>query len=194
MPRSLFIALQGQRRQPGNFQIKHPAHHGEAMNWYLLIKLLHILAVAISIGGMFARELVRSTALKSEDIKTVASLTHTAVRLDRAMVIPGSNGMILFGIILAIMQGWPIFGFLQGASQNWLLVSNLLLLVIVFLIPGVFLPHNKKVDSLLQKALAEGRVTPELRAELQDKRNIRAHRLEEFIVLVVAALMVLKPF
>ena len=164
------------------------------MNWYLIIKYLHITAVAITIGGMFARQLVRSIAQKSDDIKTITSLTHAAVRMDRAMVIPGSNLMILFGIILAVMQKWPIFGFLQGADRNWLLVSNLLLLVMIVLIPVVFIPHNKKVESLLQAALAEGRVTPELSAALNDRRNILAHRAEEAIVLVVAALMVLKPF
>ena len=164
------------------------------MNWYLIVKFLHIAAVAITIGGMFARQLVRGIAMQSEDIKTVASLTHAAFRMDRAMVIPGSNLMILFGIILAVMQKWPIFGFLQGAAQNWLLVSNLLLLIMIVLIPSIFIPHNKKVESLLQIALAEGRVTPELSMALQDRRNRWAHRVEEAIVLVVAALMVLKPF
>jgi uncharacterized membrane protein len=164
------------------------------MNWYLVVKYLHITAVAITIGGMFARQLVRSIALKSDDIKSVVSLTHAAVRMDRAMVIPGSNLMILMGIILAVMQKWPIFGFLQGTDRNWLLVSNLLLIVMIVLIPGVFIPHNKKVESLLQPALTEGRVTPDLSAALNDRRNILAHRMEEAIVLIVAALMVLKPF
>jgi uncharacterized membrane protein len=164
------------------------------MNWYLVVKYLHITAVAITIGGMFARQLVRGLARKSDEIKTVASLTQAAVRMDRAMVIPASNLMILFGIVLAVIQKWPIFGFLQGADRNWLLVSNLLLIVMIVLIPGVFIPHNKKVESLLQTAQAEGHVTPELSAALNDRRNLLAHRAEEVIVLVVAALMVLKPF
>jgi uncharacterized membrane protein len=164
------------------------------MNLYLVVKYLHITAVAITIGGMFARQLVRGLALKSDDVRTIASLIHAAVRMDRAMVIPGSNLMILLGIILAVMLKWPIFGFLQGASQNWLLVSNLLLIVMIVLIPGFFVPHNKKVESLLRAALAEGRVTPELSAALNDRRIFLAHRVEEAIVLVVAALMVLKPF
>ncbi len=164
------------------------------MNWYLIVKYLHITAVAITIGGMFARQLVRGIARKSDEIRTVTSLTQAAGRMDRAMVIPGSNSMIVFGLILAILQKWPIFGFLQGADRNWLLVSNLLLLVMIFLIPSIFIPHNKKVESLLHTALAEGRVTPELSAALQDRRNILAHYVEEAIVLVVAALMVLKPF
>jgi hypothetical protein len=73
-------------------------------------------------------------------------------------------------------------------------VSNILLIIMLALIPTVFIPHNKKVASLLQTALTEGRVTPELSAALNDKKNRVAHHAEEIIVLVIAALMVLKPF
>ena len=164
------------------------------MNWYLTIKFLHIIAVTITIGGMFARQLVRGFAKKSDDIKVVASLTRVGVRLDRAMVIPWSNIMIVMGIILAVMQKWPVFGFLQGASQNWLLVSNLLLVVMIVLIPSIFIPHNKKVEALLQTALTQGRITSDLSTALNDKVNKLAHYAEEAIVLIVAAFMVLKPF
>lgn len=141
------------------------------MNWYLLVKILHIAAVAITIGGMFARQLVRAHAKGSQDVKLVASLTQVAIRMDRLMVIPWSNVMILMGIILALMEDWPIFGFLQGASQNWLLVSNILLLIMMGLIAAVFVPHNKRVESLLKSALAEGHITQELSAALDDKRD-----------------------
>ena len=164
------------------------------MNWYLVVKYLHIIAVAITIGGMFARQLVRGFAKRSADVKTVASLTPVALRIDRTMVIPWSSIILPLGIILALMQQWPIFGFLQGASRNWLLISNILLIIMLALIPAVFLPHNKKVESLLQTALAEGRVTPDLSAALKDKKNQVAHHAEEIIVLAIAALMVLKPF
>lgn len=164
------------------------------MNWYLSVKFLHILAVAITTGGMFARQIVRGIAKKSDDVKTVASLTQVTLRIDRMMIIPWSSAMLVFGIILAIMLKWPIFGFLQGADKNWLLVSNILLVIMNFLIPGVFLPHNKKVAGLLQTAVSEGRVTLELSAALNDKKNQMAHHAEEIIMVVVAALMVLKPF
>jgi hypothetical protein len=164
------------------------------MNWYLIVKFVHVLAVTITIGGMFARQLVRGIAKKSDDVKTVKSLTDVAIRIDRAMVIPWSNLILLAGIVLAIMQKWPILGFLQGASQNWLLVSNILLIVMIGLIPAVFIPHNKRLESLLQTALAEGRVTPELSAALDDQTNKLAHYAEEIIVLVITALMILKPF
>jgi uncharacterized membrane protein len=164
------------------------------MSWYLIIKFLHILAVTITIGGMFARQLVRGIAKKSDDLNIVSSLTQVATRIDRAMVIPWSNAMLVMGIILAVMLKWPIFGFLQGASQNWLLASNLLLIVMLGLIPGVFIPHNKKVEALLQTALKEGSITQELSAALADKKNRMAHQAEQIIILIITALMVLKPF
>jgi len=164
------------------------------MNWYLVVKFLHILAVAITIGGMFARQVVRAQVKKSDDIKTIVSLTHVAISIDRTMVIPWSNLIMVMGIILAIMQKWPIFGFLQGSSQNWLLVSNILLILMLVLIPAVFIPHNKKVESILQAALAEGSITPRLTAVLNDKKNHWAHHAEVAIILIIASLMVIKPF
>lgn len=164
------------------------------MSWYLIIKFLHILAVTITTGGMFARQLVRGLAKRSDDVKTISSLTQVATRIDRALIIPWSNAILPLGIILAVMAKWPIFGFLQGAPQNWLLVSNILLIIMLALIPVVFIPRNKKVDSLLQTALAGGRVTPELSVALDDQKNKAAHYAEEIIILVITALMVLKPF
>jgi uncharacterized membrane protein len=159
-----------------------------------MVKYVHILAVAITTGGMFARQLVRGIARNSAEVKTVASLSQAAIRIDRTMVIPWSNIILVMGIILAVIQKWPIFGFLQGSSQYWLLVSNVLLIIMLALIPAVFIPHNKKIEALLQTAQAEGRVTPELKAALNDRKNRLAHHAEEIIVLVIAALMVLKPF
>lgn len=164
------------------------------MNWYNAFKFLHIVAVIVMVGGIFARQVVRGIAKKSDDPRVIASLTQVAGRMDRAMVIPGSNMVVVLGIILAFILKWPLFGFLQGASQNWLLISNILLIVAMVMVVTVFLPHNKKVESLLDTALAEGRLTPELSAALDDQTNRWAHCAEEIIVLVIAALMVLKPF
>ena len=102
--------------------------------------------------------------------------------------------MIAMGILLAILQKWPVFGFLQGASKNWLLVSNVLLVIMLILIGAVFAPYNMKVEALLQSAVMQGSVTPELAAALDDRRNNISHLFEEILILAVAALMVLKPF
>jgi uncharacterized membrane protein len=84
--------------------------------------------------------------------------------------------------------------FYRALPQNWLLVSNILLLLANILVGGVFIPHNKRLDSIIQTALADGQVSPELSAALNDKTNRVAHLTEEVGVIVIAALMVLKPF
>ena len=48
------------------------------MNWYNVFKFLHILAVIVMVGGIFARQLVRAIAKKSEDPKVIVSLTQVA--------------------------------------------------------------------------------------------------------------------
>ena len=164
------------------------------MNGHLVVKYLHIVAVIFMIGGIFARQLVRGVARKSDDVKLVASFTQLARRLDSIMVIPGSTATLVLGVLLALIAGFPIFGFVQGATANWLLVSNILLVIVIILVSGVFIPYNKKLALIMQAAVADGRVTSELRAALDTKTQAIAHYFEEIAVLIIAALMTLKPF
>lgn len=164
------------------------------MNWYFVIKFLHIVTTIMFVGGIFGRQLVRAYAKKVDDIQIFVALSQAAGRIETFMIIPGNIAVILLGVILALMAGYPIFGFLQGASQNWLLVSNILLVLGVVIVPTIFVPRGKKFDLILQGALAEGRMTPELRAELDDKVLKLAHLYEEVGVVIIVALMVFKPF
>jgi len=62
------------------------------------------------------------------------------------------------------------------------------------LIPAIFIPYNKKVETLLEGALTQGSLTPKLKAALNDRKNSLAHHVEESIIVVITALIVLKPF
>ena len=164
------------------------------MTLYNVIKYLHILAVAITVGGMFARQVIRGLAARSANIDAVATFTHAALPHRPAAGHPLEHGHPRGGRHPGPLLKWPILGFLQGASQNWLLVSNLLLVVMLALIPVFFVPHNKKVEALIQTAVNENRLTAELEAALKDSTNAFAHYAEEAIILIIALLMVLKPF
>ena len=164
------------------------------MNWYLGLRFLHIMAVIMLIGGIFGRQLVRTYANKTDDIQIFAALSHAAGRIETMMIIPGNLAVILFGVILALITGAPIFGFLQGASRNWLLVSNILLILGMLLVPLVFVPRGKKFDLVLQQAIAEGQMTAELRTTLDDKLIKYAHLYENISMVIVVVLMVFKPF
>ena len=164
------------------------------MGWYTFVKFLHIFSAIWFVGGLFARQLVRGVAWKAEDVQLFANLSQAAGKIESTMVIPGSMAVVVIGVILALIAGYPIFGFLQGASQNWLLVANILLITAMGLVPTIFVPRGKKFEPVLQSALAEGRVTPELRLAMDDPVVKLAHLYEQVSVIVVVALMVLKPF
>jgi uncharacterized membrane protein len=164
------------------------------MSWIIFVKFLHILAAIVMIGGGFARQVVRGIAKKSDDIHQIAFLTQAAGRIDRRLVIPGSDLVILFGIVLALMLKQPILGFLQGASRNWLLVANHLVIAILVVVFAIFVPYNRRLEPIIQSALVEGSVTPALRVALDDKVVKWAHHFEEAAGIVIVALMVFKPF
>jgi uncharacterized membrane protein len=164
------------------------------MSWYLVIRFLHIVTAIMFIGGIFGRQLVRAYAKKTNDVHLFAALSQSAGRIESVMIIPGNLAVIVFGVILALMTGAPIFGFLQGATRNWLLISNLLLVVGLGLVPSVFIPRGKLFEPILQRALAEGRMTSELRTALEDQVVKLAHLYEGVSAILIVALMVFKPF
>jgi uncharacterized membrane protein len=164
------------------------------MNWYLLLRFLHILSSIIFIGGIFARQAVRARGKRSTSIRELEAYFSAAGQIERLMVIPGNMAVIVFGVVLAILVKAPILGFLQGASQNWLLVSNLMLVAGGSMVPMVFLPRGKIYDRLLQDALARDEITHELRSHLEDRVVKTAHFLEMSLVVVIVILMVFKPF
>ena len=164
------------------------------MNWYTVVKFLHIASVIVSVGGLFARQLVRQQAKKMNDIQSFATFSQAAGTIEKTMVIPGMAAILVFGVILGLIGHFPILGFLQGAQQNWLLVSNILLIGIQVIIPTVFVPRGKVFDPILQDALAKGEITPELRAAMNDNAVKLAHIYEEVSLIIITVLMVLKPF
>jgi uncharacterized membrane protein len=164
------------------------------MNLYSILKLVHVLLAIWFLAGIIGRQLVRALARKSGDIHDFARLSEVAGRFESLMVIPGNLAVILAGIPLALVGGWPIFGFLQGGSSNWLLVTNLILLLGIFSVPLVFLPRGKVFDRALQSALAVGGMTPELQAAIDDPVIKYAHWAENTGLVIIVVLMVLKPF
>ncbi len=92
------------------------------------------------------------------------------------------------------MTGAPILGFIQGAPQNWLLVSNILVILGMPVVVRVFLPVRKQVESWLAQAGPNETVPPEIQALVNSRKLLLAYLLEEISLLVIVALMVFKPF
>lgn len=165
----------------------------EIMNLYVWLKYLHELAAFWFIAGIVGRQLVREVARRSGNIHRFATLSDVAGRFEQWMVIPGNLAVIVFGVLVAWRGGWPIFGFLQGASANWLLLTNVLLLTGFLLVPLVYLPRGKRFARLLQEAPHAGQMTTALSSALDDPVVKWAHRAEYAALLIILFLMVFKP-
>jgi uncharacterized membrane protein len=164
------------------------------MIWFDLLLFLHIISVIALIGGSAALGLAVDAARQQEDVRTTAALSRVAVRIQTLMVQPGSVATIVTGVVLALVAGIPIVGFLQGASQNWLLVANILLIANIVIVATVMTPGGKAIGAAMGEAMGKGQITPALRAALDNPRMKLGHQVTLAFSLIIALLMVFKPF
>ena len=167
---------------------------GETMVLYSIIRLFHILSAIWFISGLIGRGISFRHAQREVDIHSVVALLRLSDIFEQRMVIPGSNAVFLFGLAISLMLGWPLFGFMQGAPQNWLLVSIALYLSGIPAVALYLVPRRKQRHRVAEESLQFGSLTPERSAALQD-RGVRLLRLYELItVFIITILMVTKPF
>ena len=165
------------------------------MNLYLIMKLLHVLTAFWFISGIVGRDFAFWQAGKATNVQAVHALLQISDFFERYAVIPVSMAVFLFGLIITLLQGWPLFGFLQGSPINWLLFSFLLFLGISLAIgPLKLVVRRKERTRAVEEALAHGTITPALTAALNDKVVVRFRRVELVILVVIIVLMVTKPF
>ena len=159
----------------------------------LLLNLLHVAAAFWFVSGVVGRGIVLRAAARARDVHAVAVLVRVAGQFATMARVP-SVAVLGFGLLAAWRGGWPILGFLQGGSVNWVLASLVLYLTLVPLIFWVFRPRGRIFEQVLRSALAEGRVTPALTAAFADPRVAAAHAWELIAIALVIILMVTKPF
>jgi len=160
----------------------------------LIVKLLHVLTAIGLISGVVGRGVTFWHAGKTTNV----SVAHTLIKLsdffEQRMVIPASMAVLLFGVLISWLRGWPLFGIFQGSNSNWLLVSFVLYLAPTPAIPLYLIPRRKQRAQAADDALAQGTITPELTSALNDKGVITYRTVELVIVIAVTILMVTKPF
>jgi len=159
-----------------------------------LLVWVHVLAVFWLVTGIVGRALVMSRAGRTSDLGELRTLLGISHIFETRMVRPGTLVVFLAGLLAAWKRGWPILGFLQGATMNWVLVSILIYLSIIPVIVFVFLPRGKAFRLALDDAVGLNQMTPALRAALMDPA-VRAARVYEVgMVVVLTWIMVNRPF
>ncbi len=165
------------------------------MNLSLIMKLLHVLAAFWFMSGVVGRDLAFWQAARVTNVQAVYALLRVSEFFERWAVIPVGAAVFFFGLLAAWLPGWPLFGFLQGATSNWLLVSLILFMGgSAFIGPLRLLARRKQRAQAAEEALAGGIITAELTAALNDKVVITFRTAELITLVVIIALMVTKPF
>ena len=164
------------------------------MNLAAILQLLHILAGFGLVGGEFGRAFLFRRARQTSDVKTTAELLQMSTFLSARVVSGAGLVTVILGLITAWAEGLPILGFLQGGAVNWVLASLVLYAIIMVLVFSVQVPRGKALREILGKALTQGAVTPELSAALNNSAVNNAFIAQDILLVLIVALMVLKPF
>lgn len=133
-----------------------------------LLYVIHVLAAMLLVAGIIGRQMTRREVQRASDLRTFKLFANLAGQFENLLVRPSSLGNVLAGVILAVRQGWPIFGLFEGASTNWLFVSNVLLIAMILDIVIIFIPRGKLYERALADADQIGEIMPALRASLED--------------------------
>lgn len=160
------------------------------------LRLVHILVGLLLAAGLLGRWVALAyaeRAARESELSGVQALLGASGVFERIVVV-SSQVVLVLGLLAAWSLGYPLLGFLQGATSNWLLVSLVLYASVAVLIPTVFVPKSRTFDAALEGSLADGRTTPALVAAFADPTIRAAHIYEAGAVLSVLVLMILKPF
>ena len=159
-----------------------------------LAVVVHVLPVFWLVAGIIGRDTCWAQAARTDDLAALRAMAKLAGIFDRAMVRPATFVVLVTGLAVAPLRGWPILGFLQGGSVNWVLTALLVYLSAIPLIFLVFLPKGRVYRRALEEANASGVVTPALRAAINDPLVGAARGYEFVMIAVLTWLMIAKPF
>lgn len=146
------------------------------MDWYTLIKLLHVLAAILWIGGVFVMLTLAMQAVRSRDeaelVPTVAQMGWATERV----FVPGSIATTILGLIVATVgHMW---------SDLWVILGLAGVAITMALGILVLSPRVKRVASA-------GAVTPETIGI--SKQTVTLVKFDCAALFVMVADMVLKP-
>jgi hypothetical protein len=158
-----------------------------------LLAVGHAVLGILFFCGLVGRAIVLALAERAETLGAMRTLAKSAAPFEWLVIRIGAIAL-LSGLVVAIFQGRPVLGPIQGGHVDWLFASILLLLTTAPLPPLVFLPRGRVFGAALAEAMARDEVTPDLRAAWRDPVTRAAHVWELVAVSAVLVLMIAKPF
>lgn len=149
------------------------------MDWYSIVKLLHIVCAIVWVGGGFTLVLLGVLAELSGDVQGKLQALRASGELGGKLFAPMSMLTLVFGLTMC--------AFWVGFSDLWILIGLAGYATTFCIGMFVFKPTGERIG----KTIAEHGVTAEVLADGQ--RILRVARFDYAVMIVVVADMVLKP-
>jgi uncharacterized membrane protein len=149
------------------------------MDWYSIVKLLHIVSATLWVGGGFVLFLLGVLAERAGNIEDKLQAMRASGQLGGRFFAPMSMLTLIFGLIMC--------SFWVGFSDLWILIGLAGYATTFSIGMLIFKPTAERMSAMIAK---EG-VTPAVLVIGQ--RMMSAARFDYAVMLVIIADMVLKP-
>ncbi|TGP53672.1 DUF2269 family protein [bacterium M00.F.Ca.ET.230.01.1.1] len=149
------------------------------MDWYSIVKFLHVVSAILWVGGGFVLFLLGVLAERSGNIEDKLQAMRATGQLGSKFFAPMSMLTLTFGLVMC--------GFWVGFTELWIVVGLVGYATTFSIGTLVFKPTGERIGAMIAK---DG-VTPAALAIGQ--RMMKWARLDYAVMLVIIADMVMKP-
>lgn len=149
------------------------------MDWYSIVKLLHVISAVIWVGGGLMLMLMSTRAAMAGDMAATAQAMKTMGDMGGRVMMPSSMLTLVFGVILC----W----FWVGFTDLWIVIGLVGYFATFLIGMLVFKPAGDRMAA----SIARDGITPALMVD--GNRILRVARFDYAVMLVVVSDMVLKP-
>ena len=149
------------------------------MDWYSIVKFLHVVSAVLWVGGGFVLFLLGMLAERAGNIEEKLQAMRASGQLGGRFFAPMSMLTLIFGLIMC--------GFWVGFSDLWIVIGLVGYATTFSIGMFIFKPTGERMGAMVAK---EG-ISPAVLAIGQ--RMMRWARLDYAVMLAIIADMVLKP-
>jgi uncharacterized membrane protein len=150
---------------------------------YDWLKLFHVLAAVIWVGGDVMILILATRLLRENDASREAAFVHDLGEIGKKVLGPVSGALIVFAIALVVYS--PAWNF----SDPWIVIA--IVGYLATFVTGVFVlgPSAVKIDSMI----AAGTPPEDPKVQGLVQRTMRTGRVDVVVLVLMVCDMVLKP-
>jgi uncharacterized membrane protein len=165
----------------------HDATFSEGRDMYLVLKVVHILAVVLFLGNIGLAMLCKLDADRTHNPVIIAHVLRGVVLGDRWITVPSAIVLAVSGVTMAIIAQLPLL------HVSWIWQSLLLFLLSGALYVFPIGPDQRRLQALAQAACSEPASMDWVAYASLSRRWLRFGALAILAPAVALVLMVLKP-